>query len=166
MPNWCDGNIRVRGTYDRIVKFFKETLVALKADEKGEIVEVPIKVIKDGDFHTVLCKPDKLNIQEFWFQGSKRQFLKRKSVHLTDYSDEDFQEIVICVHGFHGAWGIDLDAFETYAKKYGVDIKIVGYERGMEFVEWAEFLRDGQVKEKTERFDDWDWDCPWPNLGG
>lgn len=166
MPNWCEGNIRVRGTYIKIVKFFRENLKALKYDKKGTIQDIPVTVREDSDYYTVIRKPDDDCQDEFWINGTNRQFINAKEIELIDDSDDEFQEIVICIDGFKGAWSIDLEHFGPMAEKYGVDIKIFGFERGIQFAELAEFRRDGTVYEKTVRYNDWDWECPCPNLGG
>lgn len=169
MPNWCEGNIRVRGTYDKIVKFFSENLIALKQSKNPKLLydELPAKIHKDSEFYTEIRKPDNGPFQkEFWFKDTNRQFMNADFVGLSDWSEDPLQEIVICVDGYKGAWGIDLEGFKAMAVKYGVDIRIVGYERGMEFMETAELYRNGKINEKTSRFNDWMWDCPCPNLGG
>lgn len=169
MPNWCDGNIRVRGTYDKIVKFFSENLMALKRSgpPRFEIDDIAVKIRKDGDYYTSIEKPDGEGFEEeFWFKDSRRQFIRVVNVELIDCGEDYLQEITCCVDGFHGAWCIDLDYYGPLAVEYGVDIKIIGFDKGMEFMEIAEFYRDGRVSEKTERFSDWDWECIRPNLGG
>ena len=166
MPNWCEGNIRVRGTYDRIVSFFKENVRALKYDETFTLKDIPAEFVKEDDYYAVIRKPYEKCEDEFWIKGSRRQFIESKEIGLADYGDNDFDEITICIDGFKGAWDIDTECFGPMARKYGIDIKIFGFERGMQFAEWAEFKRDGSVNEKTIRYNDWAWDCPFPNLGG
>ena len=136
MPNWCEGNIRVRGTYIKIVKFFKENLKALKYDKKGTIQDIPVTVGKDSDYYTVICKPDDDCQDEFWINGTNRQFIDTKEIELIDYSDDEFQEIVICIDGFKGAWNIDLEHFGPMAEKYGVDIKIFGLSEAYNSQNW------------------------------
>lgn len=168
MPNWCDGSIRVRGTYTQIVRFFSENLVALKGSgpPKFELEDLPVKVYHDGDYYTRLEKPDKDCLDEFWFKDSRRQFMNTKCVEIVDTGDGELEPITCCIDGFRGAWCIDLDYYGPLAVKYGVDIKLVGFDKGCEFMEIAEFYRDGTASEKIERFSDWDWECIRPNLGG
>lgn len=166
MPNWCDGNIRVRGTFQKIVKLFSESLFALKLDEKRTLVDIPVKIVWDGPYFVHLDKPEDGCENEFWFKDSRRQFMDVERIELADYSDDDSQEIVICIEGFHGAWNIDLECFQALAKKYQVDIRIVAYDRGMEFCDTAEFYCNGKFLNKVIRYNDWMWECPRPNLGG
>ena len=167
MPNWCDGNIRVRGTYDKIVKFFSENLMALKRSgpPKYEMLDIPVEVFHD-DYFTHLDKPDDKCEEEYWFKDSRRQFMKADRIEIVDYSDNDLEEIICCLEGFHAAWSVDAEYYGPLAKKYGVDIKIMGFDQGLEFMEIAEFYRDGTVIVNEKRFNDWRWECPRPNLGG
>ena len=51
-------------------------------------------------------------------------------------------------------------------KKYGVDMRIHAFERGMEFNQIIEII-DGEVTKNEElRFDDYIWDCICPKMGG
>lgn len=47
-----------------------------------------------------------------------------------------------------------------------MDIRLYGFERGMEFnqeviIENGEIVKDEEIK-----FDDYDWECVMPHLGG
>lgn len=72
----------------------------------------------------------------------------------------------ICVVEFKAAWAIDPVPYLKLAKKYNVDIRLYGFERGMEFnqeviIENGEIVKDEEIK-----FDDYDWECVMPHLGG
>lgn len=51
-------------------------------------------------------------------------------------------------------------------KQYNVDMRIHAFERGMQFNQIIEII-DGKItKDEEVEFDDYDWDCICPNLGG
>ena len=45
-------------------------------------------------------------------------------------------------------------------------MKIFGVERGMEFCQDIEIADGVVVKSEQITYDDWDWDCPFPEMGG
>ena len=50
--------------------------------------------------------------------------------------------------------------------KYNVDFRMFGYERGGEFSQIMTVSRAGGIEIKSQEYSDWDWDCPFPDLGG
>ena len=45
-------------------------------------------------------------------------------------------------------------------------MKIHGFEKGMQFSQLIEIV-DGEIlQDKEIKYDDWDWDCPCPLIGG
>ena len=45
-------------------------------------------------------------------------------------------------------------------------MKIQGFERGMEFSQVIEIV-DGEIVQDEElHYNDWNWDCPCPEMGG
>ena len=168
MPNWCAGNIRVRGTFENIVRLFKENLSAIKVCWDNDIpktVELPPKVTVD-DWCVTISNDEH---DDLYIKGTHRNFIGGR-VEICDNSGDDGKEFVFVQDGYRAAWGIDINttnkAFRDMAQKYGVDIKLYGFEQGMEFAETAEYYRNGTEKHETQKWDDWDWDCPCPNMGG
>ena len=64
------------------------------------------------------------------------------------------------------AWGISAEELLNSCKQYNVDMRIHAFERGMQFNQIIEII-DGKItKDEEVEFDDYDWDCICPNLGG
>jgi hypothetical protein len=60
-----------------------------------------------------------------------------------------------------------MDKIVEIAKKYKIDIRVNGYEKGMEFEQLFEVSRNGEVKcESFIQYADYTWECPMPLLGG
>lgn len=68
---------------------------------------------------------------------------------------------------FKSAWAIDTEPLANIAKKYEIDIRVNGYEMGMQFEQLLEVSRNGTVKcESFIQYEDYEWECPMPLLGG
>lgn len=56
--------------------------------------------------------------------------------------------------------------YYNLVKKYGVDMRIHAFERGMQFNQIIEII-DGKITKNEEiTFDDYYWDCICPTVGG
>ena len=68
---------------------------------------------------------------------------------------------------FKGAWAIDTDAIKEIATEFQIDIRVNGYECGMEFEQLFEVNRSGWVAcESVIQYMNYTWECPMPLLGG
>lgn len=169
MPNWCEGNLRVRGKWEDIVRFFTEEVRALIPPSKESYIYVDVnpKIITKSKGTLILGKSKGTEITEFWIKDTCRNFIRDSEIVLENwYPDEPEHEIVAFVDHFRAAWGIEADAYIPIAKKYNVDIRLFGWECGMQFGEKVTILRDGTVNYESFHYDNWDWDCPFPDLGG
>ena len=165
MPNWIEGCFRARGKREDINNFLVNGLTPVTfffffSPIKKELNE-------DGISYTVTDEDGK----EKWYKGSvhiegaHRQFLEVQYGDI--YVNEKENGEVQFAHDFKGAWGLDTDTFKTIAKKYNIDIKVNGYECGMEYTHIFEVNRTGTILQDSERtFEDWTWDCDMPILGG
>ena len=52
------------------------------------------------------------------------------------------------------------------ARASGVDIKLYAFERGAQFNRNIEIIGGKLVKDETIKFDDYDWECVCPLIGG
>ena len=60
----------------------------------------------------------------------------------------------------------DLERWTEISTKYNVDIKLFGFECGMEFAQEVIILRGRKPIVNDIQYEDWEWDCPFPNMGG
>ena len=73
---------------------------------------------------------------------------------------------ILSIPTFKSAWNIDSDEFVDISKEFNVDIHIFAWEQGMEFSREVEII-DGEVtKDVTKKYDNWDWEVPFSDLGG
>lgn len=151
MPNWIEGTLKVRGSADKLIQFVKEAIEATVTEKQyGE---------SDLEFDV----PDRAYIAD-----SRRAFTREACYCNIDKSVDNRQTIAIPIKQ---AWSFtpsdeSAERWVQLAKKYEVDIRLQGFERGMEFYQdYA--IENGEVTiDKVVEFDDWTWECPMPLLGG
>lgn len=150
MPNWCVGTLRVRGTKENLTKFVLEGLQPV--DYIGEGLEA----LKMNDYSEVKCG-------RCWIKGTRRGFILDLDVFIDDWNDE--AKIAIGLEA-EFAWGISSEELLNSCKQYGVDMRIHAFECGMCFNQIIEII-DGEItKDEEVKFDDYNWDCICPNIGG
>lgn len=146
MPNWCEGTLKIRGTVKQL-RNFVET-----AFEKGDYF-----FGESSDTYIFV------NLKDYsWLKGSHRAFCSGDfEVSVANADDKD-----IVVLDFRQAWNVNAEPFVELARKANVDIKIYAFERGLEFNRDIEIINGELIKNETIEFDDYDWDCICPLLGG
>lgn len=166
MPNWCEGNIRVRGRYENVVAFLEDALETVHGEFNGKeykTVEKPADVEMNKD--NVILRSGNF---KFYIKGTHRNFIDSSAIEVYDYKDNE--EHVWVFDNFCATWSFSHEvshkAYSDFAKKYNVDIKLFGIEQGMQFVEQVVYYREGNYDEETIEYDDWDFDCPFPRMGG
>lgn len=159
MPNWIEGTMKLRGKQEDIKRFFRE---GLDASQWGKPEKLEDQV-KDNSSEGWL----EFNFKhEPHIKGTRRAFITDDYV----YMEED--EGVVCVNvkqawAFHtGRESNDLENWKTVSEKYNVDIKLFGIESGMRFTQEIVIVRGENPIENVRQYEDWDWDCPFPRMGG
>lgn len=70
------------------------------------------------------------------------------------------------LENFKAAWEIDASSLAKLSKKYLIDFKILGFERGMQFNQDVEIVNGEIVKNEEIKFKDYTWECIRPHIGG
>lgn len=150
MPNWCAGTLRVRGTKENLTKFVLEGLRPVT------YIGQEIEPLKFDDCGCIECK-------RCWIKGTHRGFVVDLYVYFDDLEDEEETTIALDTEF---AWGISAEELLNCCKQYNVDMRIHAFERGMCFNQIIEII-DGKItKDEEVKFDDYNWDCICPNIGG
>lgn len=150
MPNWCRGTLRVRGAKENLTKFVLEGLSPVTY--LGQDAEQ----LKIDDCGCIEC-------ERCWIKGTYRGFVVDSHVYFDDLEDEEETTIGLETEF---AWGISAEELLQSCKKYGVDMRIHAFERGMQFNQIIEII-DGEItKDEEVEFDDYEWDCICPTIGG
>lgn len=150
MPNWCAGDLRVRGTKENLIKFLLDGLNPIK-NICNELE--PLKINENGEICGDTCH----------IKGTHRGFVKGLDIYVDDLEDKRKSTIVLSVEF---AWSIKPQDLLNVCREYEVDMKIHAFERGMQFNQIIEII-DGEITKEAEiRFKDYKWDCICPNIGG
>lgn len=156
MPNWCEGTLKVRGTIKDLKNFVLNGLIPV--NPLGTTKE-PLSL--DGEDETSLyisSVPDTLYIK-----GTHRAFCEPGYIEAC--SDEPNDKTILTMP-FKQSWKILSDNLLEVCKEFNVDMKIQGFERGMEFSQIVEIVNGEIVQDEEIKYDDWEWDCPCPDMGG
>ena len=162
MPNWCKGNIRLRGKPEDIVAFLSNEIVCCTHTfDSFDITEHRVKCEYQNDECTISKPPEIGERGWFYIAGTKRNFIEQAEI--CEFIEEPYP---VCIDGFKAAWVVHPEPYIEKSKRYGIDIKIVTFERGMEFMQTVEVSRGKLILNEEKNFDDWLWECPMPNMGG
>ncbi|MEZ0482617.1 hypothetical protein [Planococcus sp. SSTMD024] len=170
MPNWAEGSLKVRGKEKDIVAFLRGALggipsfgASIKAALGGGEIEVPGVTIEEDDFNMVISSPNGLHIE-----GSRRAFIEGSVDYwfLDEDDEEEPAQVVFTIDNFKQAWAVQSDNFARLSEKYNIDIKIHAFERGMQFNQLIEIHKGEIIHDQEIQFDDYEWECVMPNLGG
>lgn len=165
MPNWCVGTLKVRGEKEDIKRFLTDGLkpivpviASILAHMKGEETEVkePSVEIEEDEYSITLTLPKEAD--GFHVKGTYRNFIESREIEW--YYDE------ILKLDYRGAWSIDTAALTEISKEYNLDFRIYAFERGMEFNVEFEVSKGNVINNHEIKFDDYEWECICPELGG
>lgn len=159
MPNWIKGTMKLRGKREDIRRFFREGLDASNwpkpEDRENQVIDKSGDDYLDFSFHN-----------EPHIKGTRRAFITDDFMYMDD------EEGVVCVD-VKQAWAFDagretkdLKNWKAISDKYNIDIKLFGIECGMQFTQEVIIIRGRRPIANEREYEDWNWDCPFPNMGG
>lgn len=166
MPNWIEGTLKLRGNSEDLKRFFAEGLEP--STDHGEELD---KNVTLEDFvkwkHYACCDIcDDIEIHnQPHIIGTRRAFIYDCDVCWVGSNDEID---TICMP-FKQAWSFSatgLEQWEDISKKFNLDIRLYGFESGMEFCEEVEIIKGKTTLHNVIKYNDWYWECPMPLMGG
>ena len=156
MPNWIEGSLRVRGTIDKVERFFKEGLKGVSI--LGEIK--PNAITVERDEYCLVVR----GAGTTWVKGTRRAFVDNLDIGI-DIPD-DPEEVLTVAIPVRQAWTFREDDWEKISEDFHIDLRLYGFERGAEFEKEIEVI-DGEVTLNHEiTYDDYMWESKMPFLGG
>ena len=144
MPNWCEGTFKVRGTLSDVERFVRENML-------DSIISI---TKSEGDLELELSG-------EAYIKDSNRMFIYPGYYYSFDKNGKNTLTLQ-----FKAAWRVYIDPFVKMSKDYNVDIKIYGFEKGSEFNQDIVIVNGEVIKNDIITFNDYQWECPFPDLGG
>ena len=151
MPNWIEGTLKLRGSSEDLIRFFEkgfENPVAERTDYSDSVSFVVTNFA--------------------YIKGSRRAFAL-ETFECDIFPDCDHNQVALIP--IRQAWSfIPYDGAEQrwidLAKEYNLDIRLQGFERGIEFFQDVEIVGGEMVRNDVKKYEDLDWDCPMPRMGG
>ena len=151
MPNWCKGCLKVRGKAANVRKFVLEGLKPV--DFFGN--DLPKLELSDlGEVDT-----DK----DCWIEGTTRGFVQSL---LVDFSFVEDEETFTALFDAKFAWAADAEELLALCKKYSVNMKLYAFEKGMGFNQDILIVGKEIIKDNKIAFEDYNWECICPTVGG
>jgi hypothetical protein len=152
MPNWCEGWVKFRGSKENLMKF-------IQSEFNGS------HPVFDDRFDELI--PNIL-VKSTFLNSLRRAYITDDD--LVDANggiclNED--GIGVFIAKINHAWSVTGQGYPELAKKYKLDIRGKCYECGMNFAEEFEYNSNGdEILYKVHEFDDYQWECECPTLGG
>ena len=154
MPNWCEGFLKVRGKVANLKAFVLNGLQPI--DDMGKNY---LSFETEDDFSFSISGIEKA----LYLKGTHRNFCEPDNIEIYG---EDAETPEILVLPMKAAWYIDPEPLLALCKKFEVDMKIQGFERGMQFSQIIEIVDGKILQNEIIHYDNWYWDCPCPLMGG
>lgn len=156
MPNWCEGFLKVRGKITNLKAFILNGLqpVDFRGEEKDKLT-----FTSEDDNSFYISKIEGL----LWLKGSRRHFCKPDYIELYTNNIENSKILILPMKA---AWVIESEQLLALCKEYGVDMKIQGFEMGGQFSQIIEIVNGTVILDATLQYENWNWDCPCPRMGG
>jgi len=166
MPNWAEGTLKIRGREENILCFLKDGLLdighdEIATDENG--VTYLTTAHEKIDYLETTLGLDIASKKGFYIKGTRRGFIDQSTIEF--HPEENKIEQLEFVE-FRQAWGADAKAYAKISKKYGIDIKIFTFEKGLQFTQEIEIIKGKIVKDTEEHYEDYFWDVPYSTIGG
>ena len=159
MPNWIEGTFRARGKKQNVINFVLKGIYPVGSF--GEKQEYNPTIDDGEDYIEINCDTS----FSFYLRNTRRHFLDIDCDSISIDWNEDKNYYLVT--NFKAAWYINEDEIADIAKTYNIDIKVNGYERGTCFSQLIEVDRNGNLlKNETKKYDNYQWDCDMPLLGG
>ena len=181
MANWCEGTLKIRSeNKENILNFIKDSFMdcchassssldiasmpaiesgVLEIDDNDDWIDISLDCKEDHWIHIANCGKSFIELGDFNYYETSFHPVSR-------YYDNSLHSSSVVVFPFKSAWTVDPENWIEASRKYNVDFRMYGVERNNEFVKEVEIIKGEVTLDKKIEFDDWDWQCPFPKLGG
>ncbi len=161
MPNWCEGTLKIRGDIKNVERWCKENINIYSHSFKDGNYSMqrdndnPVKIDADeGEIEINVPK-------DAYIENTRRNFVEEGK-----YFGLEHNGVMRLALNVKSAWAFESKPYIKMSKDYGIDVCFYGFECGMEFNQEV-IIENGELKADDEiRYDDYFWECPFPDLGG
>ncbi len=166
MPNWCRGVLKVRGKKKDLLKFLKNGLEVtyLAIDDKKNIsVNSKLLKIKYDDDEVFVCLQE--NEGNIFIKETRRAFVIDNIKWYFD-DTEDTERVYTQLIDIQQAWRLEVEQFASLSRKYHINFRIKGYERGEGFSQEFTIVEGNITQYKEQEYSDYVWEVDDPRIGG
>jgi hypothetical protein len=155
MPNWIEGTLKLRGESKDLKLFFENAIqpsscIGIETGKKEDFISYDYR----NGYNIIKIK------RNAWIEGTRRAFVNEDCY--TEF--EDGRE-TICIP-IRQAWAFVPENWQDISKKYNLDVRLYGFECGMEFCQELEVISGEITIDNVIKYDNWSWECPMPRMGG
>jgi len=160
MPNWIEGTLKLRGNQEDIKRFIAEGLEPCCDIFDKPLYKYEDAVTNEGDEDDCYYRFS----EEMYVKDSRRAFILPGYVEVVTNPG-------IAVFNIKQAWDfVDPDGtvnrWAALSTKYNVDVRLFGIEMGAQFCKEIIIIQGKETKINQTEYVDWDWECPFPGMGG
>lgn len=161
MTNLCEGTLKIRGAKEDICKFIENELVLYNNPYN---LDERLHFQKTTETSYIICYQiygD--DIQYVNFNDSLTYYIREQHVTINNNNDGvNWRTNVTLV----GRGNTKAEYLAELSKQYNLDFKIYAFERGCEFNRDIEVHKGEIIKDEVINFEDYDWECICPTIGG
>ena len=148
MPNWAEGSLKLRGRSENIASALKQMLLNDTVTLEDKWDGTLLKFNNTAPY--------------FYINETRRAFIKQEQIEV--WLEDEF--CIVELNNFKQAWSAIPENYQEISIKFDVDIKIFTFECGMEFTQEIEISKGEIIKDVCYKYDDYQWEVPFSNLGG
>lgn len=155
MPNWCQGTLKVRGEYDKLKAFLENALN--ECAYVGEPPEGPLLEVEEMSEYVYVTLRRMAHLKD-----TSRGFVEEDTDILLE--KKAGKQIIFLDAQF--AWDIKTEELQWLSQEFGVDLKITAFEQGAQFERDIEIVQGFISLDSVKEYQDYEWMCPCPTMGG
>ncbi len=160
MPNWCEGDLKIRGNFKNVAQWCRENINIYGFSlDNGSYLDKnnPAKIeVSENEEEIKIIVP-----KTAYIEHTKRNFIEEGT-----YWGFEYDGIIRLVLHIKAAWDFESKPYVEMSQKFGIDFSFYGFERGAEFNREV-IIENGELKVNNDiTYDDYFWECPCPDLGG
>ena len=164
---YSEGNIRIRGKRENIIRFLQHELVAVYKLEGDKDEERPIRLEENCGGWTVILTRDPDTESLLYFKGSRDYWIETNhtETEILFTSKHDFRkDEIVCLENYEGPFKPNYEFWRKKAMEYKIDIRIFSWD-DKKWSSATTWYRNGMGDTTLQTYEDFFWNCPIPGYG-